>query len=274
MSKITPNDQKFFDLLISSGLVSKKNADQITLLWATAHKGNPCQALVEKSKDESRIGKPCGKECVKNEDTCMCHLPEEKRAVFKEKALQTRRENSEKKKLAKIESGEKGEKVEKVKQVKEPKEHKQPKEKKVKEHKEPKEPKEKKIKEPKEPKEKKVKEPKEPKDQKSESDEPKAPKKQKKQKKQKTEKAVDTDSSEESDIKKSLTFDDIQVQKGENGEVVESVSTVESVETVTTVATLATVETTCIGIIKTGAKKGTMCGKKVKEGTTVCEKHK
>jgi hypothetical protein len=66
-----------------------------------------------------------------------------------------------------------------------------------------------------------------------------------------------------------LTFDDIQVQKGDNDD--EHNGVVETVETVTTVAT---VETTCIGIVKTGAKKGTMCGKKVKEGTTVCEKHK
>jgi len=142
MSKITVNVQKFFDALLSSGLVNKKNAEQLPLLWANAHVGRPCPALVEKSKDETRIGKPCGRPCMTGEDTCLCHLPKEKRDVFSEKAKQTRRDNSE---------------LKKMKQENEPAEQKHAKEKKVKEEKVKKE----KVKKVKEPKEEKVKQPKE-----------------------------------------------------------------------------------------------------------------
>ena len=167
MSKITANVQKFFDALISSGMVNKKNIEQLPILWASAHQVRTCPALVEKSKDESRIGQACGRACMKDEDTCLCHLPKEKREVFSNKAKQTRLEKTERKLLEKQSKLENPDETDE--QVAAPKEKK--KSKKVKEPKESKEkvkdPKEKKVKEPKEPKEKKVVEPKEPKEKKS-----------------------------------------------------------------------------------------------------------
>jgi chemotaxis protein histidine kinase CheA len=138
-------------------MVNKKNVQQLPLLWAAAHQVRTCPSLVEKSKDASRIGHACGRACMKDEETCLCHLPKEKREVYSNKAKQTRLENTERKQQEKQAQHESDE----TKQVKELKAPKVPKEKKVKEPKAPKEAKVKEPKEPKAPKEKKVKEPKE-----------------------------------------------------------------------------------------------------------------
>jgi len=250
MSKITANVQKFFDALLSSGLVNKKNAEQLPLLWANAHVGRPCPALVEKSKDETRIGKPCGRPCMTGEDTCLCHLPKEKRDVFSEKAKQTRRDNSE---------------LKKMKQENEPKQEKQAKEKKVKEQKvkEEKQPKEKKVKEEKQPKEK-VKQPKENNgDETPETNITVLEKKVKKEKKKETH-AVDPE------IKPSaLDFDSVE----HVNDIVES-DPLPPMTIATAIATAIAASTTCEAVIKNGAKKGTMCGnKKVVSGTHFCAKH-
>jgi 5'-3' exonuclease len=242
MSKITANVQKFFDALLSSGLVNKKNAEQLPLLWANAHVGRPCPALVEKSKDETRIGKPCGRPCMTREDTCLCHLPKEKRDVFSEKAKQTRRDNSE---------------LKKKKQENEPTEQKQAKEKKVKEQKvkeeKVKQPKEEKVKQPKEekvkqPMEEKVKQPKEPKEEKC---------KQPKEKKVKE------------PIEKNK--EDSIVENHNASETVEhTVAAVETVNTFVTVEEIASKMTgTCIGTLKSGHQ----CMNNTVKGLGLCKKH-
>ena len=251
MSKITMKIQQFFDALITKGLVNKKNVDQLPQLWSEIHVGRPCPALVIKSKDESRIGQACGRPCMKDEETCLCHLPKEKRDVFADKAKQSRKDNTERKKQEQLDH---------------PEEVKSKKEKKVKE------PKEKKVKEPKENKVKKVKEPKE----------PNAPKKQKKVKN--VEEVKDVESDEEK-VSQQLEYDSVVGEVQDETDQLEqlelqpvAIETVSAAVEATTVVYDETVTEvaqplTCTAVLKSGIHSGEMCGKKVQQGMTLCLKH-
>ena len=241
MSKITMKIQQFFDALIAKGVVEKKKFNQLPEIWKEIHAGRPCPALVIKSKDESRIGQECGRPCMKDEETCLCHLPKEKRDVFADKAKQSRKDNTERKKQEQLDQPEKV----KSKKVKE---HKEPKEKKVKE------PKEKKVKEP---KEKKVKE-------------------SKKDKEQVVEQVVESDE----DVQpQQLEYDSDSTiaavkDQDENEDQSNQLEQLELQPAAIAAASEIVCQLTCTAVLKSGIHSGEMCGKKVQQGMTLCLKHK
>ena len=73
-----------FLTLINDRLLKGKHMSQLTSLWEEAHYYPKCQTLVLKGE---RQGQVCGKACVKDKDTCMCHAP---RPPKKEKPVETR----------------------------------------------------------------------------------------------------------------------------------------------------------------------------------------
>jgi hypothetical protein len=73
-----------FLALINDRLLQGKHMSQLTSLWEEAHYYPKCQTLVLKG---DRMGQVCGKACIKDKDTCMCHAP---RPPKKEKPVDTR----------------------------------------------------------------------------------------------------------------------------------------------------------------------------------------
>jgi hypothetical protein len=75
-----------FLALINDRLLQGKQMDQLTALWEEAHYYPKCQTVVLKGE---RQGQMCGKACIKDKDTCMCHSPrppkKEKPVVHRER---------------------------------------------------------------------------------------------------------------------------------------------------------------------------------------------
>jgi hypothetical protein len=75
--------QHFF-ALVNDRLLEGKHLDQLTAFWEEAHRYPKCQTLVLKGE---RQGQVCGKACIKDKNTCMCHSP---RPPKKEKPVEHR----------------------------------------------------------------------------------------------------------------------------------------------------------------------------------------
>ena len=75
--------QHFF-ALVNDRLLKGKHLDQLTAFWEEAHRYPKCQTLVLKGE---RQGQVCGKACIKDKNTCMCHAP---RPPKKEKPVEHR----------------------------------------------------------------------------------------------------------------------------------------------------------------------------------------
>ena len=61
-----------FLALVNDRLLDGTQLNKLTLLWEEIHQYPKCQTLVLKGE---RQGQVCGKACVKDQDTCMCHAP-------------------------------------------------------------------------------------------------------------------------------------------------------------------------------------------------------
>lgn len=68
-----------FVRLINDRLFQGEGTERLDALWKEATHYETCTTLVQKSKQEDRIGKPCGKAVVSGKTTCMCHTPKEKK---------------------------------------------------------------------------------------------------------------------------------------------------------------------------------------------------
>jgi len=73
-----------FLVLVNDRLLGSKQLSQLTALWDEAHQYPKCQTLVLKGE---RQGQVCGKACIKDKHTCMCHAP---RPPKKEKPVEHR----------------------------------------------------------------------------------------------------------------------------------------------------------------------------------------
>ena len=82
-SAMSSRIQNFFTL-VNDRLLQGTQLTQLTALWEEAHQYPKCQTLVLKGE---RQGQVCGKACVKDTTTCMCHAP---RPPKKEKPEETR----------------------------------------------------------------------------------------------------------------------------------------------------------------------------------------
>lgn len=71
-----------FIVLVNDRLLHGKQFDTLQSIWKEVTYFETCKVIV---KTGERIGQLCGKACVKNKDTCMCHEPRpEKVKVEKE----------------------------------------------------------------------------------------------------------------------------------------------------------------------------------------------
>ena len=68
-------------------LIKEHRSDEI---MKEVYKGRPCPVIIKSNSDSSRIGQSCGSPCMKDEETCMCHLVKEKKDILQKRIKEHR----------------------------------------------------------------------------------------------------------------------------------------------------------------------------------------